>query len=123
MATKTPCSLGISPGQLNRFVEVYEQATVDDGYGGEVVTWTKKGELWVNGKLKSGTENKKDDKVAARATVVFRCNYLDASAINIQESDKLVFTDTGDEYNIRVIDDVEFLRMATDITCERGVAQ
>jgi SPP1 family predicted phage head-tail adaptor len=102
-------------GELDQRVKFLRESKVDDGMGGNAVTWVEIDEVWAKVRPMSGTEREHSDRLNAQANYLIVIRYRS----DITEQDVAEWK--GTRFNIRFSKDearTNFLPMEA----ERGVA-
>lgn len=106
----------ITAGKLKNKIELQELVIVEDGSGGQTRTWKTIQSVWASLRQTGGSERYQNDRLTAianfKATIRYRS---DISAVN-----RIVFR--GLAYQIRSVDNLEFMDKWLDLTLESGVA-
>lgn len=109
--------MAFRPGELDQLITIEEQVNTPDGYGGNTVAWTSKGNIFALVRPLSGREMTEFDRVNAEARYLFVVRY----PADIIDSDRIIWE--GEEYNIRVRKMPKGRDLYMQIEAERGVAQ
>jgi SPP1 family predicted phage head-tail adaptor len=103
-----------SAGELDQRVKVLRETKVDDGMGGNTVTWPEIAEVWAKVRPMSGAEREHSDRLNAEANYLIVIRYRS----DITETDIAEWK--GTRFNIRFAKDrprTTFL----EIEAQRGV--
>ena len=96
------------------------QSAVDDGQGGQGVSWLLMGNPWAKVEQLSAAEVFQRGGVTSETTVRFSFNWT--PALNaIRPSDKIIFR--GKDYNIQTVDNLDFSDTVLEVVATSGVAQ
>jgi SPP1 family predicted phage head-tail adaptor len=102
-------------GELDQRVKFLRETKVDDGMGGNTITWSEFAEVWAKIRPMSGTEREHSDRLNAQASYLIVIRYRD----DITENDVAEWK--GQRFNIRFSKD-EPRSTFLAIEAERGVA-
>lgn len=107
----------ITPGMLNRKIEIYQLTKTATPTGGFTESWTLFASGWAHVKNMSGTELIRADQLGATAYSDFTIRYRG----DLNETMKLVYR--GTDYQIRHLNNLEEMDKWLVIKAERGVTQ
>lgn len=107
------------PGAMDQRITIQRvTGRTDDGMGGFTETVTDLGEAWAHVSAKGGTEQEREDRVNAEATVTFTIRNRRDWAL--RANDRITWQGVG--YNIRVVEDEGDRAQYLTLLAERGVA-
>jgi SPP1 family predicted phage head-tail adaptor len=104
-------------GELDQRITFQERSSVPDGMGGDVVTWTNKGDAWAHVRPRGGNENTQFDRVNAEAAYLF----VVRNRQDIKDSDRIMWE--SEPFNIQVRKQPKKRSLYLEIEGDRGVAQ
>lgn len=107
----------IKAGDLRHQVLIQQQSLVDDGSGGQALTWPDFYSAWSGIKQLSAGEMYQHERLETQATHKFTMRYDS----RLKETMRISFR--GELYNIKGIDNVEFRDKWLIVIAKRGVVQ
>lgn len=118
--TPKKCPQTIPPGERPHRLRWERQSAVDDGQGGQGVSWLLMGNPWAKAEQLSAAEVFQRGGVTSESTVRFSLNWTPALAA-IRPSDRFIFRER--EYNIQTVDNVDFSDTVLEVVATTGVVQ
>lgn len=105
------------PGQLDQLIDIQRETLLDDGMGGQIVTYeTIATDVWAHVRPVSGRELERYERVQVIQMVRFVVRFRN----DIKHDDRIIWQ--GDVFNIRYIPPATGRESFLEIDAERGVA-